>query len=172
MTDWKTVVGRHHQAVWQTAYRLLGNQADALDCCQEAFLDAVCLDGREAVLDWPALLRYLATARALDLLRARYRRKSRSVPLIDPSVVVSPGPRPDQQAEASELAERLRAALSRLPTKQAEVFCLRWVEEMTYEQIADRLEVDPNTVGVLLHRARKRLRRLLASADVETKRSG
>ena len=69
MTDWEAVVGQHVEIVRRTVYRLVGNDADAWDCVQETFLEAVKIDRREPVRDWPALLRHLATARALDLLR-------------------------------------------------------------------------------------------------------
>ena len=163
MLDWNEIVTRHGQVVWKTAWRLLGNHADASDCYQKTFLDAVRMAGRETVRDWPALLRRLATARALDLLRGRYRQTSRSRPLPDPSSVVSHQPGPQQRVEEKELAEQLRSALADLPRRQAEAFYLTAVEGMTYRDLADRLKLDTNAVGVLLNRARKRLRRKLAS---------
>lgn len=168
MTDWRAILSEHGEVVWQTAYRLLGNHADASDCFQKTSLDVLEVSRREPVRDWRALVRRLATARALDLLRDRYRRTSHCESLADPSAVASPEPGPQQQAEGAELAERLRTALAQLPRRQAEVFCLRCFEEMTYPQIADRLGLDTNAVGVLLHRARKRLRELLASVKPES----
>ena len=141
----------------------MGNYADAWDCYQNTFLEALKVARREAVRDWPPLLRRLATARALDMLRRRYRDNSRGEPSRDVFNAATADPGPGQQAEAAELAERLRAALAQLPSQQAEVFCLRWLDEMSYRQIAGRLELDTNTVGVLLHRARKHLQGLLAS---------
>ncbi len=161
MTDWQEVVEQHGQVVWQTAYRLLANHADASDCFQKVFLDAVQVARREPVRQWPALLRRLATARALDLLRDRYRQRSRSEPMTAATEATTNTPLPQQQAEAAELSEHLRLALTRLPARQAEAFCLRWIEGMSYEEISERLEVRPNHVGVLLNRARKRLRQLL-----------
>ena len=146
---------------------MLGNHADALDCYQESFLDALKVVRREAVRDWPALLRRLATARALDLLRDRYRRASRSRPLAKESLVVSPQPGPRQLAEADDLLERLRAELAELPDRQADVFCLVALEGMSYRQVADRLKLDTSAVGMLLSRARKRLRKRFASVEPE-----
>jgi RNA polymerase sigma factor (sigma-70 family) len=163
MTDWNEIVARHGQVVWNTAWRLLSNHADASDCYQKTFLDAVRVDGRETVRDWPALLKRLATAQALDLLRDRYRQAGRRQPLADPSSVPSSQPGPEKRAEEAELAGQLRAALAELPDRQAEAFYLQAVEGMTYREVADRLRLDTNAVGVLLNRARKRLRRILAS---------
>ena len=57
MTAWDDIVSRHGRVVWETAWRMLGNHADALDCYQRSFLDAVEVARRETVRDWPALLR-------------------------------------------------------------------------------------------------------------------
>jgi len=173
MTDWTEIVRRHGDLVWRTAYRLLGDTADASDCYQKTFLEAIRLARRETVGDWPALLRHLATARALDLLRSRYRRRDRSEPAVEVSELMDREPDPSRHAEASELAERLRLALAELPPRQAEVFCLCRLDGMSYAEAADRLELDSNGVGALLHRARKQLRRRLASlrpgVDVEAR---
>jgi RNA polymerase sigma factor (sigma-70 family) len=170
MTDWDDIVTRHGRVVWETAWRMLGNHADALDCYQKSFLDALELVRREAVRDWPALLRRLATARALDLLRIRHRQASRSRPLANPSSVVSPHAGPQQLAEADDLLERLRAELAELPDRQTHVFCLVALEGMTYGQVADQLKLSTSAVGMLLSRARKRLRRRLASVEPEPER--
>jgi len=168
MTDWNEVVRQYGPTVWRTAWRLLGNHADVADCFQKAFLDALQLARRETVRDWSGLLRRLATARALDLLRERYRQRRCSEPLADPDCLVSPGSGPEQQAEVAELAERLRTALAQLPPRQAEAMCLRWLDHLSNGEIGERLGLDLNAVGALLHRARQRLRQLLVSA--ETKR--
>ena len=73
-----------------------------------------------------------------------------------------------QEAEASELVERLRAALPNLSQDQAAVFCLSCLENLSYHEIGERLGVTTNAVGVLLHRARQRLKELLAPADAGT----
>ena len=161
MTDWEAVVGQHAEIVRRTVYRLVGNDADAWDCVQETFLEAVRIDRREPVRDWPALLRHLATARALDLLRRRSRQRARCGEGADLAQAVSRGPSPAGQAEASELADRLRAAVIRLPRRQAEVFCLSCFEQMSCEAIAERLGIRPTAARMLLSRARRRLRRLL-----------
>jgi RNA polymerase sigma-70 factor (ECF subfamily) len=160
MTDWEAVVSQHVAAVRHTVYRLVGNHADAWDCVQETFLEAVKIDRREPVRNWPALLRHLATARALDLLRVRCRPRGRG-PEADPALAASREPSPSRQAEASELADRLRAAVGRLPRRQAVVFCLSCFEQMTSEEVGQRLGTSPTAARMLLSRARRRLQGLL-----------
>jgi RNA polymerase sigma-70 factor (ECF subfamily) len=167
MTDWEAVVGQHVEIVRRTVYRLVGNDADAWDCVQETFLEAVRLDRREPVRDWPALLRHLATARALDLLRKRSRQRARYGTGADPAEAISREPGPAGQAEASELADRLRAAVGRLPRRQAEVFCLSCFEQMSCEAVAGRLGIRPTAARMLLWRARQHLRRLLQPLGVK-----
>lgn len=161
MTDWEAVVGQNVEIVRRTVYRLVRNDADAWNCVQETFLEAVRIDRRESVRDWPALLRHLATARALDLLRVRSRQRSRYGAEVDLSQAISREPHPSNYAEANELADRLRAAIGRLPRKQAQVFCLTYFEQMTSEEIAERLGISPTATRMLLSRARRRLQRLL-----------
>jgi DNA-directed RNA polymerase specialized sigma24 family protein len=55
MDDWQTILAEHGDAVWRRAYRLLGNDAAAADCFQDAFAAAVTLSRREPVRKWLAL---------------------------------------------------------------------------------------------------------------------
>jgi RNA polymerase sigma-70 factor (ECF subfamily) len=161
MTDWARVVREHGPLVWRTAYRLLGREADAADCYQEAFTAALKLSRQQRIADWPALLRRLATARALDQLRRRYRDPMwRADATIDGP---SPDPGPPEVAEGAELAQRLRLALADLTAREAEVFCLRCLDELSYAEIAGQLGISVNAVGVILHRARERLKDRLAA---------
>jgi RNA polymerase sigma-70 factor, ECF subfamily len=161
MTDWDAIVSQHTEAVHRTVYRVVGHDADAWDCVQETFLDAVRIHRRESVRDWSGLLRRLATARALDLLRRRCRQRNRCSSDADPAKAVSREPDPSHGVEASEMADRLRAAVGRLPRRQAEVFCLTCFERMTSDEIAERLGISPTATRMLLSRARGRLRQLL-----------
>jgi len=161
MEDWDSVVRQHGPLVWKTAYRILSREADAADCFQEAFVSALQVARRQSVRNWPGLLQKLATARALDLLRKRLRENRRRLPKTDWDRVSSGGPDPLDDLQAVDLDERLRAALTTLPAQQSEVFCLRHLNDLSYEQIAAELGMTLDSVGVTLHRARTRLRELL-----------
>jgi len=165
MTDWEAVIDQYAGLVQRTVYRLVGDHADAWDCIQDTFLEAVKMDRRELVRNWPALLRHLATAKALDLLRRHCRQRARCNVEADPAEVVSREPNPGRHAEATELAERLRVGIAQLPRRQAEVFCLTCFEQMSSEEVAERLGVSPAAARMLLLRARERLRILLEPTD-------
>jgi len=161
MIDWEGIVAREGPGVWRRVYRLLGNRADADEVFQETFLAALSFSKRQVVESWGALLHRLGTARAVDRLRQRQRRNSRQE-LADFDFVGSGEAEPYQNAQAGELSERLRVALGRLPERQAEVFCLHALEGWEHAEIAKQMQITSDAVGVLLHRARSRLRELLA----------
>ena len=160
MADWDRIVDQYGRDVWTTAYRLLGNHADAADCVQETFVAAIKASRRERVISWRALLRRLATFRALDQLRRRGRSID-STAVIRLGHVADNSNGPQQLAEARELAERLRRAIALLPPREAAVLCLRVLEDLQYDEIGQQLGLTRNAVGVLLSKARKRLRKLL-----------
>jgi RNA polymerase sigma-70 factor, ECF subfamily len=163
--DWQTVIDEHGSRVWSTAYRLLGHEADASDCFQEAFVSALELSQRQRVRNMGALLTRLATLRAIDRLRQRKRLSQRFTAIDDLSDVPGSVPDPARAAESAELGQALREAIACLSGPQAQAFCLRYFSDMSVKQIGQTLNMPTGTVGVLLHRARGRLRELLGKQE-------
>ena len=118
----------------------------------------------QTIRNYGALLARIATLRAIDQLRKRYSRRTLNVDTID--VVVLPNENTDslQQAQDSQLTLELRKALTQLAPVEAETVCLRYFNDMSYRQIAKELNIKSNTVGVLLNRAKKKLRNILEPA--------
>ena len=158
VVDWKIIIKEHGPVVWQTAYRLLGNDADAADCFQETFVCALELSRRQRVRNFPALLTRLATTRAIDQLRRRFRRERIGTTDHSRFEESDNHPNPAQYAQQQELAARLKTALAQLPSQEAQVFCLRYLNDMSYRQIAGELGIKTTAAGVILHRARTKLR--------------
>jgi RNA polymerase sigma factor (sigma-70 family) len=195
MIDLEEIRSRHGLLIWNTVYRILRDHADALDCYQDVFYEIlaraekgtgpICAkhpEGRSGKLDlspfpdrevenWPGYLRWLATRRAIDRLRTRRRRQGR-FDATDVERVQSAASEPAETAQLNELADRVRFELTRLPQRQAEAFWLSCVEDMSYQEIARQLDVDPSTVGVLIHRARLRLRKTLTPIGASVKEGG
>lgn len=166
MHDWQAVVEAHGPLVWRTAYRLLGNHADTADCFQETFLTALELSRRQRVRNLPGLLIRLATTRAIDRLRQKTRRDRRE-PDVCEGERAGADADPLDQVQTQDLVCQLRRAIVQLPPQEAKVFCLRYLNEMSYRQIACELQIGVNAVAVSLHRAKTRLRELLAATDVK-----
>ncbi|OOG74324.1 RNA polymerase sigma factor [Algoriphagus sp. A40] len=68
--------------------------------------------------------------------------------------------------EAAESHQMIFSLVDRLPEKQREIFHLREVEEMSYEEIAAHMEISLDQVKVNLHRARKTLREKLINQGI------
>ncbi len=149
--------------MWKTAYRLLDNHTDAAEVFSETFVSALEFSKRQRVRRFSALLVRIATAKAIDRLRQRYRKRRFCTTEIELSTLPAANSSPDRQAQNRELADRLRRALGKLPSQEAEVFCLRHLNEMSYRQIAKELGTKTNNVGVLLNRTKAKLRDILGT---------
>lgn len=171
MTDWPTIISAHEAMLWRTTYRILNHHDDALECCQEALLEAYEYSLTHQVVRWEAFLTSLATRRAIDRLRQRIRARRTSAPLNDVTEPNADINCPVQRAEATELMDRLRNALIDLPAKQSEIFWLSCVERSSHEDIGRQLAISPNESRVLLHRARSQLASILATDHSEVRRS-
>jgi len=152
VTDWDRIVREHGPLVYRTAWRILGHVADVEDVVQDVFLQIHQIHQVRPVRHWVGLLRRLAACRALDRLRSR----KNTVPIHEVSLP-SPHRGPEEEMVEQELRERLRALLAELPGREAEVFCMRYFEDLTYEQIAEALNIRCGAVASALHRARARL---------------
>ncbi len=141
--------------------RVSGSMADAEDLAQETFLKAFRaierFAGNSALFTW---LYRIAVNTARDFLDHRRRRPS--VPLDDGLVEpASDADGPDRDLERSELRQRVRAAVARLPEPFRTTLVLREMEGNTYEEIAQILGVSIGTVESRIFRARRKLRTLL-----------
>ena len=137
---------------------MLQNQADALDCRQAVFLDVMQRAVRTEVKDWPALLNWLTVRRALDVLRKRSHQlviESHSQEIRQPAT--------SSDVDWAELIELIRTELLQFPVRHAEVFWLHCVEDVSLIEIALQMNLPNSTVRVYLHRAKERLREIMAA---------
>ena len=162
MHDWDEICRKNGPLVWTTVYRVLNDHAQSLDCYQDVFLEAFEQTRDRTVDHWPSLLRWLALRRAIDRLRQRRRAAGRVVASWDLSSTLATTDGPVEAAQLNELIALVCDEIARLPRQQAETFWMRCIDQMSYAEIADQLGIDANQVGVLIHRARSRLRTTLA----------
>jgi len=167
VTDWNATIEEHGPRVWNIVYRILGNEADAADCFQEVFVSAVQTWRKQKIRNMEALLTLLSTQRSIDLLRRRKPSFKLHRMHADCSLLESDEPTPAIEFQSKELSEQLRIALSKLAKQEAEVFCLRVLNEYSYRQIAEEMNMNENYVGVLISRARQKLQELLKATAVE-----
>jgi RNA polymerase sigma factor (sigma-70 family) len=161
----EALLERHELLVFRTCRRLLPAGEDLEAAVQETLLRALKnlsrFTGGGSFGAW-------VVAIAVNLCRDRLRRK-RLVPFLplevrdengaDPLAgVPSSEPNPERVAMARQAVQRLRMEVSRLPTRQREVFALRFFVGLDLEGIATALGVDVGTVKTHLHRAVHRVR--------------
>lgn len=77
--------------------------------------------------------------------------------------LVDPSPLPEEIAEQQDLQETLRTAINRLPLQFRRIVLLRYTEELTFKEIAQRLQISENTVRTYFRRARPLLRASLVA---------
>jgi RNA polymerase sigma-70 factor, ECF subfamily len=158
--DWNRIVEECGPSVFRVAWHILGQAEDAEDVVQEVFLETFRIASRAHIRHWDGFLRRLAACRALD----RLRRRKPSSPL-DGRIPGSSSHEPEETMIGRELADRLRKALSQLPEREAEVFCLRYFEELDNQAIAEMLGIRAGAVRAALHKARAKLERLLSETQ-------
>jgi RNA polymerase sigma-70 factor (ECF subfamily) len=158
------LVGRYQQSLFAVCYRLLGQRQDAEDAAQEAFVrgfrSLAGFDRQRPLGPW---LRQIATNICYDLLRER---PSTTVPLLDEHDSFdgrSGGWRETEQAQiVRERQQQLWQAIRALPPHYRVVIEMRHFQELSYGEIAERLNLPLNTVKSHLLRARKLLLERLA----------
>ncbi len=150
---------RHRNRVTGLARLLTGNRGDAEDVCQDAFLRALSgLDGFRREVPFAAWLSRIAVNRCRDLhARTQTRRR---LALVEDSSAALLATRPQPELQAA-----LRQALGRLSDGQREVFVCHDVLGMGHQEIGFALGCAEGTSKVQLHRARLRLRAILAGEE-------
>ena len=136
--------------------KMLGDADGAEDALQEVWLDV--FRGASRLADpvaFPAWIYRIARDRALRELR-RLSRTPRSLGEEEPAEAPS-----EEEEFSAEDAQRIHAALDELPPEQREVLVLRFLEAMSYEQIADIVGCPVGTIRSRIHYAKRALRRAL-----------
>jgi RNA polymerase sigma-70 factor, ECF subfamily len=168
------IVTRYQARVFRLARRLTGSEDDAADVLQETFLQVYRgLAGFRGESRFGTWLYRVATNAALMLRRARSRRPAESLeaflPRFDAAGVHAATPadlqvaaQADRLIDRQVLAQKALAGIERLPDLYREAFVLRDLEEMTTEEVARILDLEPAAVRQRVHRARLMLRGYLS----------
>jgi RNA polymerase sigma-70 factor (ECF subfamily) len=158
---------RHFALAYRVAYRLLGNEQDALDAVQDGFLKAVRhlgeFDGRSGFRTW--LMRVVSNA-ALDLGRRKRRRSTVALDDGMADAIVATGA--DDAAgglHAEDVRRHVNRSLARLSPAIRETFVLFAEAGLSYKEIAEAQGVPVGTVMSRLHFARQKLQADLGSID-------
>ena len=158
----------HQNKVFTLCVHMLGSREEAEDMAQEAFLKAWgSLGGFRAESSFATWMHRLTTNLCLDHLRKQTRRQNVAVTvsLDDEEAVIpepaDPGSDPQRELERNERQRSLAKALRGLSEHHRRALVMREVSGMSYQEIADALELDLGTVKSRIARAREALRKRL-----------
>ena len=150
--------------VYNLSLKMLGNPEDAMDASQEAFLRAFrSLDSFQGDSRFSVWLYRLTSNVCIDILRKKRRRTEVSLTVVndedEESELEIPDERfsPDAVLDKAERVRAVREGLQKLPDEYRRILTLREISGMSYEELADTLELELGTVKSKLFRARKKL---------------
>lgn len=164
----QTLMERHQRRIFNLCFGMVKNSADASDLVQEAFIKAYRnigkFRGQSAFYTW---LYRIAKNVSIDFLRKAKRRTMvdfddairRDEPVDgDETLLPSPlGINPAKVASRRELLEQIDAAMSTLSEAHREILILREIDGLSYQEIADTIDISIGTVMSRLYHARKNM---------------
>ena len=181
-----TLYTRYEKRAYNLCLRILGSEDDAADATQEAFVNVLKrlpkLEGRD--LAFGSYLFTSARHACYDLIERR-KRAEPSDDIAEGAVPVGggvggggigfepgdPHDDPERNVLLAARQDEIRDANAKLPARQREVLVLRELEDLSYDEIAELMEMNRNSVAQLISRARISLRDALlgtALASVAT----
>jgi RNA polymerase sigma factor (sigma-70 family) len=156
------LVLRYQDMVYSVAYRILGDEQDAADATQDAFLSAYQAMGTFRGGSFRGWLLRIVTNASYDCLRRARRRPGVSLDDGEQTdwheCLPDPGERPEESAERRELGRRIQRGLMALSPKHRVVLVLVDVQGLSYAEAAHVLRVPLGTVRSRVSRGRRVLR--------------
>ena len=162
------LVRAYSATVFRVAFRIIGNEADAEEIVQEAFLRGYqrleSFQQRSAFGTW---IYRIAVNCALSritrpAIEAEYRHGEESDPEEKTVQVAGRDPDPERVLLGREISAAQELAMQRLTATEKTAFVLRHLEERSVNEIAEVLEIAPNSAKQAIFRAVQKLRRELA----------
>ena len=159
----------YQQQVYNLAYRIMGDPASAADATQDAFVSAYRSIGRFRGGSFKSYLMRIVSNRCYDELRRHKRRPATSfedLSEVDEEfnpALINGRERPEEYTERQEMARVIQAGIEMLPPDQRITLVLSDVQGMSYQEVAETMDVSLGTVKSRLARARGKLRDYLRS---------
>lgn len=162
------IVELYKDKVFQLCYRMLGNRHEAEDIAQEAFIRAYVNIARfNMELKFSTWIYRIATNLCIDRIRKKKpdfyldAEVSGTDGLTMYSQVAAETNLPEEDLESIELQEAIQRAISKLPEKYRTVIVLKYIEELSLNEISEILDMPLGTVKTRIHRGRESLRQQL-----------
>ncbi|GEN33296.1 MULTISPECIES: RNA polymerase sigma factor [Aneurinibacillus] len=145
-------------SVYRTAFYILGNEHDALDASQEALIRIYTkINTYQEKAKFSTWVQRIVTNVCID----KFRKKKETVSIDQHELTLYDFQNVEQEVERADVAEEVREAIKRLPEHQRTVVTLRYLQDLSYGEIAEVMNMPLNTVKSYLYRARQQLQELL-----------
>jgi len=159
---------KYQNSVYNLCRKMVRNPEEARDLAQEAFIRTFAtLDRYNPVYAFSSWLFKITANLCIDHLR----RQKMKLLSIDEPIEGDEGPiarqledrgqRPDEASESGDIRRAIQAAIDKLPPHYRIILVMRHQEQLSYEEIAQALEIPLGTVKARIHRAREGLKTLL-----------
>lgn len=162
------IVEIYKDKVFQLCYRILGNRHEAEDMAQEAFIRAyINIASFNIDLKFSTWLYRIATNLCIDRIRKKKpdyyldAEVSGTDGLTMYSQIASDTTLPEDEVESLELQETIQREITKLPEKYRSVIVLKYIEELSLNEISEILDIPLGTVKTRIHRGREALRHQL-----------
>ncbi len=158
---WKKLVHQYQSLVYTVALKVGLSMADAGDCFQQTWL--ALYQHRKKIKDPERIAGWLATTARREAIRLS-RRNRRHVEMEDETRQADSAALPDEELELLERQALLENGMARLDTRCRRLIELMFLapEDWSYDQIAARLEIAPNSLGPIRQRCLGRLKKILS----------
>ncbi len=158
----------YEKPVYNLCLRMCGDRDEAFDLSQDTFVKAwhaiSMFHGESKLQTW---LMRIASNTCIDHLRKKKRRNTITMTELDREDEPLERQIADYEADPARLAEKaqdhvsVRAAMDRLPDQDRLILSMRAIEDMSYQEISEALNLQPGTVKSRISRAREKIRRSL-----------
>lgn len=158
------LMSRHREAVYRLARLHAGDESEALDLTQEAFIAAFSALRRfDPGRSFRAWILRIALNKCRDWGRRRKVRRLLTFarPLEEADLVADPGPDPEMAIQSAAAVARIQREIRALPAKLREPLVLCAIEGLSQDEAAQLLGVSRKTIETRIYRARQKLSALL-----------
>jgi RNA polymerase sigma-70 factor (ECF subfamily) len=159
---WETIVRQHWRKVFNVAYKFVGKHDEAEDLAQDIFLKIFkALDTFDRRANFQTWIISIARNLCIDHYRSVRKERETIAREVDAGdlMPVSAEIGPEGALERSDLRALLQRALERLPVALRTAVVLRDLQELSYQEIADQLDLPEGTVKSRINRGRLELAR-------------
>lgn len=155
---YEQIVLRYQDKLGRYIKRLTNRSLEVDDLLQEVFIKAYKnLRQFDPKLKFSSWLYRIAHNESVNLIKSSWIQKITS---LEPLFFLGEKSDVEERFDKRQLEQKMKSCLNRLPIKYKEVLVLYYYEDKSYQEISDILRINNQTVGVLLHRGKIKLKKL------------